>query len=433
MNKGGNTTDGERINSYSDLRRANSVVVRATENWLELFLTTPEKYRFGCWKEEIADKSLSGQYLSPLWELLSEKVPTTVAPNILSLAGLGLLGQTWYVVFHYGKVANRYAWLAATVITIFFALNSMVTLHADRIRQRTPLGDFFKYSTDSAATVFLVVLTTYCLLGGTVNETTLETQWYAVQSTQLVLFVKHLSAFDRQAGLRYSVLSGPGEVIFTAVSLLAIRATVGFDWLWTLTDSAITRINDLGDEFIDADGISNLYQNLTPHVLVKYGYYALFLLAVTKTLLLKNPHEWSRFGLLASLLMRFIPAILYFHSYDDDDDVVVFHDDNDATNMLDRPIVSMADVICDGLFMAVLTSDLTLAKMAGRELHPWVVLMSLAAVFSHSTILALVVTYYVAVFADLCAYLNLPLLTTCRNVYCDGCYDLCHGTCCSFN
>ena len=35
-------------NSYSDLAATNSsVVLRTTENWLELFLTTPEKYRFG--------------------------------------------------------------------------------------------------------------------------------------------------------------------------------------------------------------------------------------------------------------------------------------------------------------------------------------------------------------------------------------------------
>lgn len=31
-----------------------------------------------------------------------------------------------------------------------------------------------------------------------------------------------------------------------------------------------------------------------------------------------------------------------------------------------------------------------------------------------------------AVFGDLCTYMNLPLLTTNVNVYCDGVYDLCH-------
>ena len=438
------TTNG-KSNSYSDLASSsNNVVVRTTENWLELFLTTPEKYRFGQWKEEIADKSLSGRLLRPLWHFLSENIPATVAPNVLCLAGLGLLGQAWYVIIHYGGAPTGagYPFFAATIITIFFALNSMVTVHADRIRQRTPLGDFFKYATDSAATVFLSVLTIYCLLegrikadgnnsDGTATDIMTEIQWYAVQTAQLVLFVKHLSAFDRHAGLRYRMfLSGPGEVIFTAISLLAFRATIGFDWLWSYTRMALeiimTKIDEHGGGLIDVDDVAKIYKSVTPFVLFKYGYYTMYLLAVTKTLLLKAPHGWSRFGLSASLLMRCIPAILYFHS----DDVIRVSGEIGGLNpdavAADVPVVGMGDVICDGLFMAVLTSDLTLAKMGGREIHPWVVLMSLAAVFSHSTILALVVTYYVAVFADLCAYLNLPLLTTCRNVYCDGVYDLCH-------
>ncbi|VEU35609.1 unnamed protein product [Pseudo-nitzschia multistriata] len=434
------TTNG-KSNSYSDLASSSkNVVVRTTENWLELFLTTPEKYRFGQWKEKIADKSLSGRILRPLWDFLSRKIPNTVAPNVLCLAGLGLLGQAWYVIYHYGGAPTGpgYPFFAAMVITVFFAVNSMVLVHADRIRQRTPLGDFFKYATDSAATVFLCVLTIYCLLGGRIKDdekgnsvdTMLEIQWYAVQTTQLVLFVKHLSAFDRQAGLRYRFFSGPGEVIFTAVSLLFFRATIGFDWLWEYTrlafESSLLKVENHIGEYVGVDDITKTYNSITPFLLVKYAYYSMYLLAVTRTLLLKDPHGWSRFGLSASLLMRLIPALLYFHS----DDVIRVGGDIGGldTESLggDVPVVGMADVICDGLFMAVLTSDLTLAKMGGREIHPWVVLMSLAAVFSHSTILALVVTYYVAVFADLCAYLNLPLLTTCRNVYCDGIYDLCH-------
>lgn len=88
--------------------------------------------------------------------------------------------------------------------------------------------------------------------------------------------------------------------------------------------------------------------------------------------------------------------------------------------------LTVRDVLCDGFFMAVLTSDITLAKMAGREIHPWVVLMSMCAALSHTIILTLVIIYYIAVFGDLCYFLNMPLLTVCRNVYCDGVYDLCH-------
>jgi len=136
-------------------------------------------------------------------------------------------------------------------------------------------------------------------------------------------------------------------------------------------------------------------------------YYGMYVAAVVKSLSLKKPHGWSRFGLSVSLLMRCLPAI-FLHV-----GVPSFK-------------LETADVICDGIFMAVLTSDVTLAKMAGREIHPWVLLMSMCAVLSYSIIIALVIIYYIAVFTDLCSYLNMPLMTVCRNVYCDGVFDLCH-------
>lgn len=42
------------------------------------------------------------------------------------------------------------------------------------------------------------------------------------------------------------------------------------------------------------------------------------------------------------------------------------------------------DVLCDGIFMAVLTSDIAIAKMTGCEIHPWVILMSMCAALSHA-------------------------------------------------
>lgn len=370
--------------------------------------------------------SLVNYLTRPLWSYIARRfVPPTVAPNVLTLFGLGVLGQAWYITYLYSKTYPKAcSWVAVVGIVLFFVLNSVVNEHADRIRQRTALSELFKYSCDSAATVFLSILTVYCLgTNGTTQQDT-EIQWYVVQSAQLVLFLKHLSAFDRNAGLRYRILSGPGEVIFTAVALLAVRATFGLEWMITIYQTAVrTTMNILYTNFLGTVATDHYEQHVdyilgqSPLQPLKYLYYTMYLIAVARTLLLSQPHGWSRFGLSASLLMRLIPAVLYFQVGNSNNDSVV---DNVATT------VGTADVICDGLFMAVLTSDVTLAKMAGRELHPWVVLMSLAAIFSHPVILALCLTYYVAVFADLCAYLNMPLLTTCRNVYCDGIYDLCH-------
>jgi hypothetical protein len=142
--------------------------------------------------------------------------------------------------------------------------------------------------------------------------------------------------------------------------------------------------------------------------MIQMFYYSMYLTAIVKTLMLRKEHNWRRFGIIFCLTMRFIPAVflrwgVYPSTYD----------------------LTAVDVV-DGLFLAVLTSDVTLAKMAGREIHPWVVLMSSAAIFIHATIIFLVIVYYVAVFADLCCHLNMPLMTVCRNFYCDRVYDLCH-------
>ena len=85
----------------------------------------------------------------------------------------------------------------------------------------------------------------------------------------------------------------------------------------------------------------------------------MYLTALVKTLLLKKDHNWSRFGIIFCLTMRLIPAVFIRWGF------------YPATNGL-----TAVDVVVDGLFLAVLTSDVTLAKMAGREIHPWVVLMS---------------------------------------------------------
>lgn len=387
---GGGSTPVLRHQSTGDL--GSNQVVQSTEGWLELFLTPSEKLTFSKWQEVVRNKSLVHYTTRGLFARLANRLPDTLAPALITLTGFLVLGNAWYLTNAYGTYYPiACTWLAMGSILFFFCSSSVCGYHADRIRQHTALTDLFKYSCDCGSTVWLAILTTYCL-GGTYPET----QWYAVQVSQLVLFLKHLSAFKRKAGMRYHLGAGPGEVLISCIVLLATRAMIGVECLQGLYQRLIQ--SPLVDLLHPQDPAM-----LSASQMVRILYYGFFLAAIMQSLGLKS--GWTRFGLITSLLMRLIPALLLHIG-------VVY-------------TPSVFDVICDGLFMAVLTSDLTLAKMAGRELHPWVVVMSLAAVLSYTVILLLVATYYIAVMTDLCAYLNLPLFTNCRNVYCDG------GECCS--
>ena len=383
-------------------------VAVATEGWLELFLTPNEKLHFLQHNEKVRDKSIVKSMTHSLFQYLAYRyLPDTLAPSVITLAGFLSLGQAWYLTNAYGFMYPTACTICAAVnISLFFVTNSMVDIHAERIRQTTSLSDLFKYSVDMGSTVFLSMLTTYCLGG-----TDVSTMWYACQVGQLVLFLKHLSAYKRQDALRYRLIAGPGEVLLTCMFLLTVRVIIGIEGLEQLYSLLVQQPLatlllkcHLVPSNVTYDALMNHY--LCGYEMVRYMYYGLFVSAVAQSLMIKS--GWTRFGIVASLGMRLVPAVLMQF-------MIEFQNQ-----------VSVVDVVCDGLFLTVLTSDVTLARMAGRELHPWVVLMSLAAVLSHSTILTLVAIYYIAVFCDLSFYLNLPLLATCRNVYCDGIYDLCH-------
>lgn len=398
--------DETRNRSFSGSGSFTESALDATDGWLELFLTPSQKRTFSKWKENVKDKSITNRVTKNAFDKIVTIIPSNVAPNLITAFGFMCLGQAWYVTMHYGKeFPTACTWFAILNVLLIFVTSSLDQRHADRIRQRTPLGELFKYSCDCCSTVFLVILTIY-LLGGT--ET--STQWYAVQASQLVLFTKHLSAFHRNDGLRYNVLTGPGEVIMAIVTLLAVRATFGLDWFIAIYEVSLHKIVTLFESKNINIKDETMEKISDPETLgaelITMIYYAMYVTAVIKSCMLRKPHGWSRFGLSASLLMRFLPAI-FIHVGPASD-------------------ITILDVMCDGFFMAVLTSDITLAKMAGREIHPWVVLMSMCAVLSHPVILTCVIVYYIAIFADLCHYLNMPLMTVCRNVYCDGVYDLCH-------
>merc|ERR1712080_25233 len=74
----------------------------------------------------------------------------------------------------------------------------------------------------------------------------------------------------------------------------------------------------------------------------------------------------------------------------------------------------------------MLTSDIIVAKMADREVHNIVVLMSSLSIISNNAIYMSLVVYYGVVVMDISAYLSLPLLIPLINVYCDGVFDMLH-------
>lgn len=67
----------------------------------DVFLTPIEKDNFANWVDRTTDNTLSSLILGRFWGFLASFIPDTVAPNVLSLAGLLCLIHAWYLVYQY--------------------------------------------------------------------------------------------------------------------------------------------------------------------------------------------------------------------------------------------------------------------------------------------------------------------------------------------
>ncbi|KAL6068247.1 Choline/ethanolamine phosphotransferase (CEPT) [Balamuthia mandrillaris] len=380
---------------------------------MDSFLTEPQRANVERWKTNsgLIDNSISTKVLTPFWDRVAQLVPDEVAPNVLSLAGALCLLHAWYVSHLY--LEEHPQAVSALVFLLMFAYQTLDAIdgrHARRIRNDSPLGELFDNVCDMVGSVFLV-LAVCNLLGMTPPSqgdpasasTNVRLVWYLVQSAQLVFLWEHLGAF-RTGVVRYSLFGGPGEALFLFMVVSLVRGTIGLDWLH-----------------------HPLLQTVRLEQVVLTVYVALNVLVLIETLRLPSSNYATRNGLLFCLIYRALfPSIALYLSSSSAPSTTI-----EELEILPQQLVASSSsylwpIICDGLFMTVVTSDIILGKMAKRDLHPWIVVFAMLSIFHHLATILLVAFYYFSVFSDLAQHLQLPFLTVHRNVYCSGVFDLCH-------
>ena len=67
---------------------------------------------------------------------------------------------------------------------------------------------------------------------------------------------------------------------------------------------------------------------------------------------------------------------------------------------------SITQIVGDGLYLAVLTSDLIIAKIANRQVHALLPVIALASIISHHVSIVAAFIYHITILYDLCSYLQ---------------------------
>ena len=352
------------------------------------FLTPEDLRNVSTFVNDNSDKSISSLLLSPIATRLAKYVPTTLAPNVLTLMSLVCVLHACHTTYMYRDTSQLFSTTVSIVMfACYHALDQVDGKHAKNIRNDTPLGYMFNQACDAIGLTFIVL--TVCLQLG-IEEGALI--WYVVQSGHLVFFWAQLSAYNR-GYLSWGLFTGPGEALFVFNMLLCVRALLGLDWVYSVV-ALIARSLTLEPE----PDLARL--------LIQSVYYMLLIASTLRVLTLPREHRATRNYLLFCLCYRSIPGLLFGSG-------------------INRS-VSLQEVICDGLFMSIVTTDLVLARIAKREIHDWIFIMAMMSLLDKFLNLFMTVFYYSSIFYDICTFMNLPMLTPVINVYIDGVFDLCH-------
>jgi cytidyltransferase-like protein len=150
---------------------------------------------------------------------------------------------------------------------------------------------------------------------------------------------------------------------------------------------------------------------------------------------MRSDHSFSKIILLTIFALRMVPSVLMSIKFG---------------TVSESAGPSIVQIVGDGLYLAILTSDLIIAKIASRQVHVLLPVIALASVISHHVSIVAAFVYHITIIYDLCTYLQVrrvlsasvviasamhfalmpcpqrPLLAPARRIYCDGVFDLLH-------
>ena len=347
---------------------------------------------------------LDGILMGPL-RSLGNQVPDTVAPNVVTMAGLVCLMHGSYLSDKYSSSYPLFTTVICALLSIgYYIMDAIDGIHAARIRNTTNIGSLIVTCVNCVAPILLTLMLCRGVLGIKDNLCI----WYCVQGAQLFfLFVHVCESYGSTRSFVRIFIPGPAALVPLFPVLCAIRGLLEVDevlnqtwWKWVRFVEHFTGT----EEVAPLDSWRAGFQTFYVMCLV-----AVFFACLRSHRDTPSYVSQTQTRLIICLAYRMVPGIIYkMGSISGEDEL------------------TLPAVIVDGLFLSVLTSDVVVSKMAKRALHPWIIIFCMISVMDPFVETLLCAAYFFSIFYDLSVHSQIPLFTVQRNVYVDGVYDLCH-------
>lgn len=320
------------------------------------YLTNNEKDKLVTWEYKVNDRSLTTYLFDPFYNYIVTKLPKNVAPNILTIAGFICTMYSYYLSSRYFDIYPQTCCLAIALLTfLYMSFDAIDGKQARRIKNSTPVGELLDHIFDNIGVIFMII--NLCKIFGIDDELV---KWNLVGFTQIVFLLSHIDGFDKNV-VDFGLLSGPGEFLIGYILIALLRSQFDFN-------EYINFANVLGKVAVLLFEFSR--------IVLYYKIYSL-----------KN-HSQTKFNLIISLILIDFPRVFY---------------------LIKLETISELDIILMGMLFSVLTGDLILSKMAGKEVHHLIPIIISISLFGSYFGIIISILYHVLVVIEIVIYMDIPM------------------------
>lgn len=304
------------------------------------------------YKYQSEDRSLISNYiLKPYWRWFAQIFPVTMAPNLVTLSGLGFIVINVMTVLYYDPLLNqdspRWTYFSYAIgLFLYQTFDACDGMHARRTGQSSPLGELFDHCIDSLNTT--LSLFPFCsMIGSGYTLLLVGTQF-------LVLCNFYLSTWEEfyTHKLFLSEFSGPVEGILMLVIQFILCGIFGPQVIWHTKVAEIPLIFKGGETFTIE----------TVHLMVGFSIVALLfnILAASANVFkyFKEHNKKNDEALLEAekkeSMLALVPYFVYF--------AAVF-----AVVLLDEKFIAFPFIMSVGLTMAFVVGRMIVAHLTKQQ------------------------------------------------------------------
>lgn len=153
------------------------------------------------WSYNVEDNSITSEYLSPLFQQLASYIPSTILPNMITIAGLACLYQAYI---------SQNVYFGALLLIIYYIADCIDGIHARRTNHTSPMGELMDHICDNIGLILVMNLLCDVL---DINPV------MPIMSSLLLFMNEHIKATIK-GGLVFGRYSGPGELVIIAIFVL---------------------------------------------------------------------------------------------------------------------------------------------------------------------------------------------------------------------